>query len=71
MEVRLSPAPGFDYANATARIYGDGKQPISWVSFANVAEMCVTALPSSVAPSRIDQLRCDVLKVLRRVKLCR
>jgi len=44
MEVWLSPALGFDYANATARIYGDGTHPISWVSFADVAEMCVTAL---------------------------
>jgi uncharacterized protein YbjT (DUF2867 family) len=40
MEVWLSPALGFDYANATARIYGVGTNPISWVSFADVAEMC-------------------------------
>jgi uncharacterized protein YbjT (DUF2867 family) len=44
MEVWLSPALGFDYAKATARIYGDGTRPISWVSFADVAEMCATAL---------------------------
>lgn len=44
MEVWLSPALGFDYGKATARIYGDGTHPISWVSFADVAEMCVTAL---------------------------
>ncbi len=44
MEVWLSPALGFDYANASARIYGDGTKPVSWVSFADVAKMCVTAL---------------------------
>ncbi len=32
MDVWLSPALGFDYANATARIYGPGTSPISWVT---------------------------------------
>jgi uncharacterized protein YbjT (DUF2867 family) len=44
MEVWLSPALGFDYANAAARIYGPGTSPISWVSFRDVAEMCAVAL---------------------------
>jgi uncharacterized protein YbjT (DUF2867 family) len=44
MEVWLSPALGFDYANATARIYGPGTSPISWVSFRDVAEICAVAL---------------------------
>ena len=44
MEVWLSPALGFDYANAAARIYGPGINPISWVSFRDVAEMCAVAL---------------------------
>jgi len=44
MEVWLSPALGFDYANRTARIYGDGTAPISWVSFRDVAEMCAVAV---------------------------
>lgn len=44
MEVWLSPSLGFDYANATARIYGPGTAPISWVSFRDVAEMCTVAL---------------------------
>src|ERR1017187_9693142 len=41
MEIWLSPALGFDYANATVRIYGSGTSPVSWVSFQDVAEMCV------------------------------
>ena len=44
MEVWLSPALGFEYANANARIYGPGTSPISWVSFRDVAEICAAAL---------------------------
>lgn len=44
MEVWLSPALGFDYANAAARIYGPGTSPISWVSFRDVAEICARVL---------------------------
>ena len=52
MEVWLSPALGFDYANRTARIYGPGTKPISWVSFRDVAEMCALALRSPAADRR-------------------
>jgi uncharacterized protein YbjT (DUF2867 family) len=44
MEVWLSPALGFDCVNAAARIYGPGTNPISWVSFRDVAEICAVAL---------------------------
>lgn len=49
MEVWLGPALGFDYANATARIYGPGICPVSWVSFRDVAEMCAIALKHPAA----------------------
>src|SRR5436309_5150889 len=52
MEVWLSPALGFDYANATARIYGPGTSPISWVSYRDVAEMCAVALRHPAAERR-------------------
>ena len=52
MEVWLSPALGFDYANRTARIYGPGTSPISWVSFRDVAEMCALAVRSPAAERR-------------------
>jgi uncharacterized protein YbjT (DUF2867 family) len=52
MEVWLSPALGFDYTNATARIYGSGTKPVSWVSFRDVAEMCVLALRNPAAERR-------------------
>jgi uncharacterized protein YbjT (DUF2867 family) len=52
MEVWLSPALGFDYPNQTARIYGPGTNPISWVSFRDVAEMCALAVRSPAAERR-------------------
>lgn len=53
MEVWLSQALGFDYANATARIYGPGASPISWVSFRDVAEMCALGLRHRAAERRV------------------
>jgi NADH dehydrogenase len=41
MEVWLSPALGFDFVNAKARIYGAGQNKLSWVSFADVAKFAV------------------------------
>ncbi len=52
MEVWLSPALGFDYPNASARIYGSGTNPISWVSFLDVAEMCALCLRHPAAERR-------------------
>jgi uncharacterized protein YbjT (DUF2867 family) len=52
MEVWLSSALGFDYPNRTARIYGPGTKPISWVSFRDVAAMCALALRSPAADRR-------------------
>lgn len=43
MEVWLGPALGFDHANRRAMIYGDGKQPIAWVSYRDVAGFAVDA----------------------------
>jgi uncharacterized protein YbjT (DUF2867 family) len=44
MEVWLSPALGFDIANGKARIYGDGKRKINWISFRDVASFAVNTL---------------------------
>ena len=53
MEVWLSPMLGFDYPNTAARIYGPGTSPVSWVSFHDVAEVCVRALRHPAAERRI------------------
>ncbi|MBI3667204.1 MAG: SDR family oxidoreductase [Acidobacteria bacterium] len=44
MEIWLSPALGFDAANARARIYGTGHNKISWVSFRDVAHFAAASL---------------------------
>jgi uncharacterized protein YbjT (DUF2867 family) len=41
MEIWLSPALGFDYVNRKAVIFGDGRAPITWVSYRDVAEFAV------------------------------
>lgn len=38
-EVWLSPAVGFDAANAKATIYGSGENRIHWISFVDVARL--------------------------------
>jgi uncharacterized protein YbjT (DUF2867 family) len=49
MEIWLSPALGFDAAARRARIYGTGENPISWISFPNVAEFAVRSLETAAA----------------------
>lgn len=44
MEVWLSPAVGFDPANAKAVLYGTGQNPISWISLQDVARFAVASL---------------------------
>lgn len=49
MEVWLSPAVGFDAANAKATIYGPGTEPISWIAVGDVAEFAVRSVDAPVA----------------------
>ena len=49
MEVWLSPAVGFDYPNAYARIYGSGENPLSLISFPDVAQFAVASLDNPAA----------------------
>lgn len=44
MEVWLSPAVGFDPANARATIYGEGRNPISWIAVQDVAKFAIASL---------------------------
>jgi len=41
METWLGPSMGFDYPNARATIYGEGKAPIAWASYREVAAVAV------------------------------
>ncbi|MDH3427999.1 MAG: SDR family oxidoreductase [Gemmatimonadota bacterium] len=53
MEVWLSAAIGFDYANASARIYGDGTNPVSYVSYQDVGKMCVAAVQNDASANKV------------------
>jgi uncharacterized protein YbjT (DUF2867 family) len=56
MEVWLSPAVGFDYANSKARIYGTGQNRLSWISLADVAQFAVAVLASEAARKKILEI---------------
>jgi uncharacterized protein YbjT (DUF2867 family) len=49
MEVWLSPALGFDYPNAKATIYGEGKNRISWIALKDVASFAVASVDNPAA----------------------
>jgi uncharacterized protein YbjT (DUF2867 family) len=49
MEVWLTPAVGFDAANAKAQIYGTGEQLISWISLQDVAAFAVASVDNPAA----------------------
>ena len=75
MEVWLSPALGFDYTNATAQIYGDGQNPLSWISFADVARVAVACVENSLTQNSVIELGgpeamspLDVVRVFEEVK---
>jgi uncharacterized protein YbjT (DUF2867 family) len=56
MEVWLSPIAGFDFRNARARIYGRGRNPISWISMCDVARFAVISLESPMARNATFEL---------------
>ena len=56
MEVWLSPAVGFDYANRKVVIYGTGDNPISWISFLDVAQFAVASLSHPIAQNSVLEL---------------
>jgi uncharacterized protein YbjT (DUF2867 family) len=56
MEVWLGPHLGFDAPNATARVYGSGENPISFISLRDVAEFAVRAIESPSADNAVIEL---------------
>lgn len=56
MEVWLSPALGFDAANAKAEIYGSGENKISWISFRDVAKFAAESLDNPEADNAVIEL---------------
>lgn len=56
MEVWISPALGFDAANAKATLYGDGTKPISWIAVPDMARFAVASLENPAARNAIIEL---------------
>lgn len=56
MEVWLSPAVGFDYPNAKATIYGEGKNKLSWIALKDVASFAIASLENPAAKNKIIAL---------------
>jgi uncharacterized protein YbjT (DUF2867 family) len=56
MEVWLSPMLGFDYPNAKATIFGEGKKKISWIAIKDVASFAVASLGNPAAKNSIIEL---------------
>jgi uncharacterized protein YbjT (DUF2867 family) len=56
MEVWLTPAVGFDAANATVQICGDGTRPVSYVSYVDVARFAVACLENPAARNAVLEL---------------
>ena len=49
MEVWLTPMLGFDFASGKVRIYGDGTNPLTWVSYKDVARVAAAAVDQPAA----------------------
>ena len=56
MEVWLSPALGFDYPNAKATVYGEGKNRVSWIAIKDVASFAVASLDNTATKNRSIEL---------------
>lgn len=56
MEVWLTPALGFDVAHGSVRVYGDGDQPISWISYRDVARAAADAVIGDAARNMVVEL---------------
>jgi uncharacterized protein YbjT (DUF2867 family) len=55
-EVWLSPALGFDAANAKARVYGSGENKIRWISYFDVAAFAAACVDNPAARNKTIQL---------------
>ena len=56
MEIWLTPALGFDAVNRKVRYYGDGTQPISWISYRDVARAAAASVIDSAARNMVVEL---------------
>lgn len=56
MEIWLGPALGFNFPEAKATLYGEGKNKISWIAIKDVAAFAVAALDNPAAKNKMISL---------------
>jgi uncharacterized protein YbjT (DUF2867 family) len=56
MEVWLTPMLGFDYASGKVKVYGDGNNRLSWVSFRDVARVAAAVLHEPGARNKVIEV---------------
>lgn len=56
MDSWLSPAVGFDFPNAKAAIYGEGKNKISWIAIQDVAAFTAASVDNAEAKNKTIEL---------------
>ena len=56
MEIWLTPMLGFDVANGRVKVYGEGKNKISWISYPDVARFAVKALSEQRARNKVIEV---------------
>ncbi|MEO7660249.1 MAG: SDR family oxidoreductase, partial [Pyrinomonadaceae bacterium] len=56
MEVWLGPHLGINPAAASAQIYGEGREKVSWISYKDVAKFAVTVLKNPAASNAMIKL---------------
>lgn len=70
-ECWLSPRFGFDIQQRTARFFGDGTQPVSYITTGNVADFAVASIANSNGHNQVLELGGpDAIAPLDMVQLC-
>jgi uncharacterized protein YbjT (DUF2867 family) len=69
MEIMVTPMVGFDFANASAVVYGTGDNPISWVSIDDVARLAVASLDAPGARNAIFEFGADAVTMHEAVRI--
>ncbi len=69
MEIMVTPMVGFDYANATAVVYGTGENPISWVSIDDVAKLAASSLDEPAARNAVFEFGSEAVTMHEAVRI--
>ncbi|MDQ6726727.1 MAG: SDR family oxidoreductase [Actinomycetota bacterium] len=69
MEIMVTPMVGFDFANASAVVYGTGESPVSWVSIDDVARLAVVSLDTPAAGNAVFEFGGEAVTMHEAVRI--